>query len=128
MSTSKPYKDFTYETLNELKATTILPTSGLPVVALANDLVIITHRVIEDQSGHPLALGRENRRVGAGADAQDRDTIIINAVALADGLFPVLDAPHEHIVIERFPAFINHDDRRTSVEPLFDAEGERVRR
>ena len=49
------------------------------------------------------------RRLGREAD---------HAVALADGLFPVADARDEHLVVQRLPAFVDHDDRRLAVEPL----------
>ena len=42
-------------------------------------------------------------------------------VALADGLFPILDAADEHLVIKRLPALVDDDHRRAAVQPFIDA-------
>ncbi len=44
-----------------------------------------------------------------------------NAIALADGLLPVLDPAHEDLVVQRLPALIDNDDRRRAIEPFLDA-------
>ncbi len=43
-----------------------------------------------------------------------------NAIPFANSLFPILDPANEHLVVERLPALIDHDDRRRAVEPFFD--------
>ena len=43
-----------------------------------------------------------------------------DAVAFADRLFPILDAPHEDVVVERFPAFVDDDDGGRAIEPVLD--------
>ena len=43
-----------------------------------------------------------------------------NAVALADGLFPVLDPLDENLVVQRLPALVDDDDRGRPVQPLLD--------
>ena len=62
----------------------------------------LRRRLLDDRAADP-AFKRVLRALRGEAD---------HAVALADGLFPVLDPAHEHLVVERFPAFVDDDDRR----------------
>ena len=71
----------------------------------------LRRRLFDDRAGN-LALQRILCALRGKAD---------NAVALSDRLFPILDPPHEHFVVERFPAFVDHNDRRRPVEPFLDA-------
>ncbi|CAB5370565.1 unnamed protein product [Rhizophagus irregularis] len=67
--------------------------------------------LFDDRTGN-LARQRVGRALGAEAD---------DAVAFSDRLFPILDAQHERGIVERFPAFIDHDDAGRAIQPLFDA-------
>lgn len=67
--------------------------------------------LLDDCAGDP-ALKRVLRTLCGEAD---------NAVAFADRFLPVLDTPHENIVIQGLPTLIDYDDRGRPVEPFLDA-------
>jgi hypothetical protein len=70
----------------------------------------LRRRLLDDRAGDPALEG-----VLSALRREAHDS-----VAFADRFFPVLDPAHEHLVVERLPAFVDNDDRRASVEPLFD--------
>ncbi|KIT74386.1 hypothetical protein QP64_00015, partial [Staphylococcus aureus] len=71
----------------------------------------LSRRLLDD-CARDAALQRVLRALRGEAD---------DAVALADRLLPILDPTDEHIVVERLPAFVHHDDRRGAVEPFLHA-------
>ncbi|MNR29085.1 hypothetical protein D3C85_1464480 [compost metagenome] len=71
-------------------------------------------------------LGRGLFNDGAGDAALERVLGALggeadDAVALADRLFPILDAPHKDLVVQGLPALVDDDDGGGAVEPLLHA-------
>ena len=67
--------------------------------------------LLDDRGANP-ALERVAGVLSAEAD---------DAIALANGFFPVAHTANEYVIIKRLPAFIDDDDRRRAVELLLDA-------